>query len=1507
MAKPPKTDMSARITDHKSGVPDRPTDISRGLRREESAYMHDMMGKPTAVKSPESTAKNAELSKLLRREEERLRKIEHNLQRPDLIEQNLREATTRTMNAESEFASSGNIKTDTRMKMTDDPRYAEPLPSAKQKSVPVSPLKQASPSKAAAARQPLTGGGLYTAMNDNVKTDMVAGITDHRSHLDELSKTMQDRVREEESNYARDVKGAPEKKDQEVPKQEALAGVSNVSTKTYAYITDNRSRMRELSGTTRERLREEEDSYLRDMHPHPGMKAELVKPSGTATPKAGAVGETTPQPQAGAMTGGGREIGGTAGGVGTRAGAGAGGSKGGGSAGSARVAPTTTRQKDDDHADSEEYEHEQNVCWLVPERIQRMFSPLKPQRPHRAAGASLPLEMEVDDESFDPYLNQGEAMQTGYQPEEEHVMYRTRSPVPGRRRMYETEQECKIMYQGSLDPSIVYQEMQGGGIVYGGKGSMYDDQQQGIVYQDAQCAAMYMEEPEQRVVYQDPRTVYQQQMVEAMPQVQMTQAIPQQQYAYVTGRPATCMYSPSQNLVTQKGYIKISVSEQDLSQNWTDRYAPGGPNRQPSGVVAGRPQPMTMQQAQGSDATGFRMYMNAQRQYQGQSPGGSMESEGGFFTRDESFGMKTAAVQTMPDLPISTTVQTEISHKETKSVHAKAETDEVATQQNFPKWTVSNSQTFPPYVPGAGMPFMGMGQMASPFMSTRMPVAPPMVHEPPPPPPASSRPCDECDRKKNCCEDVPFEDLQRNIEEDIANIVNENMNVKISNEDTKILVARPDSPYKLVYLIPQRPEIVKEAKSIQTANLPEDKWMQTDAKSRNLSRRSVADGEAAEASCQIEVSKINTKECRVNGKRVRTTKAYRISQSEDKDGMTEVIQDSSSSDRGRSRSKSRSKTMSRRAVSEGKYPQSITISVGRTSSTTERSRSRSCTLSPVRSVVTGPNRSPRQAGKRWKEISISSSYSSASSRTNGSIIGVSSNAGTASTHTSYYCDPSKRPLFRSCSMTNMPPSSTAQSPVRCLVAGGATGMVYEGNKEWRHDYRNKVGTSSSKVYVERAYPEPPDPKYRPECRSPLSTDPNVVLCTDTGAPRRTEVCTRTPEGFTRRITEVYTTRPSDKRTYSPVGGQPPRMSARPRSASSGRRSVTNYEGLQTARVAMGAVGQSSNYQAEQIAKQIAHQLAPQLSAMKQMEPQRYVQEQETIRQPSRSPSASQRTTLQPLPQRAFQNSSRPVYMAESPEDDVYRGGYYTYKATHSQERLLNEQSHKIAKDCKVRYNREAAPSVSQGLLQQSSRQQPARYASHGNNRRMMVQSSMSQTLHPTYQHASLRTNYTPYSKPSTILQPGQAPPRYILPIQLQVTGGSSRGPVSMATFRATVPVPAHAEVMAPSKAINGIAMNQQQQLQQQDAGSTTQMRSIHPDVSPSRAHSPQRCPVDKRKAFYKRAYGLRIPAQEKQVLMYALVSLVALISVILVINTIGKRHAAPVVFAPKPGSELRLP
>ncbi|EEC15356.1 hypothetical protein IscW_ISCW011680, partial [Ixodes scapularis] len=311
--------------------------------------------------------------------------------------------------------------TDTRMKMTDDPRYAESLPSAKQKSAPVSPLKQASPSKAAAARQPLTGGGLYTAMNDNVKTDMVAGITDHRSHLDELSKTMQDRVREEESNYARDVKGAPEKKDQEVPKQEALAGVSNVSTKTYAYITDNRSRMRELSGTTRERLREEEDSYLRDMHPHPGMKAELVKPS-----------------------------------------------------------------------------------------------------------------------------------------------------------------------------------------------------------------------------------------------------------------------------------------------------------------------------------------------------------------------------------------------------------------------------------------------------------------------------------------------------------------------------------------------------------------------------------------------------------------------------------DSSSSDRGRSRSKSRSKTMSRRAVSEGKYPQSITISVGRTSSTTERSRSRSCTLSPVRSVVTGPNRSPRQAGKRWKEISISSSYSSASSRTNGSIIGVSSNAGTASTHTSYYCDPSKRPLFRSCSMTNMPPSSTAQSPVRCL-------------------------------------------------------------------------------------------------------------------------------------------------------------------------------------------------------------------------------------------------------------------------------------------------------------------------------------------------------------------------------------------------------------------------------------------------------------------------------------------
>ncbi|CAN7985452.1 unnamed protein product [Ixodes hexagonus] len=1294
-------------------------------------------------------------------------------------------------------------------------------------------------------------------MNDNLKTDVMAGITDHRSHLEDLSKTMQERVREEERSYQRDVKNIPDHKEPEIRKQETMAGATNATTKTFAYITDNRSKMRELSGTTRERLREEENSYLRDMHPHPGAKPEAGK-----SPQVAAAEGPSPRPQVGDL-GGGPEVGaargsggrspgggaagggwggagggaggggweGGAGGGGWEGGAGGGGWEGGAGAGAGggkegggyrlkRIAPTTIHLDDDDYTDSEEREHERNVCWFVPERVQKMFGQTRRQRPYRPPM----LEMEVEDESFDPYLYKGQATQAVYLPEEGRVVYSRSSPAYSRQKMREAEREPEVyLYQNDMDQRIVYQDVEDSGMVFETSEDMlYEDEQQGIVYQNQQGAPMYINEPQQPVLYQDPRMMYQQQMVQAMPQRQVTHTIPQQEYGYTTGLPVASMYRPPENFVMHREYVEISVSDNDGYQNWQDRCAIRGPERQHSGAFAGRKQPVVMQQTQTYNQPG--MHTNMQRQYQGQAPDASARPDTAS-PAQEKIETTTAAVQTTPNLPISTTVQTEEPVKDTKSIHVKIETDAVATQRSYPMATSSDTQTFPPYVPMANVPFMGMGQVGNPFMMGQMGVgmpmntpmfaAPPPPPPPPPQPPSSSMPCNECDQERSCCKDVPLEDLQRNIEEDIANIIHENTDVKISDEDTKILISRTDSPYKLVYLIPQRTQLVKEEKSMQTAKQPENKGIQTEEKGQKSSQKSVADDDASEAGRQVIVSKIKTKEHQVNGKRVRTTKAYRVTQSEDEESGTEIIQDSHSSDRDRSRSKRKSRTRPSRAASEGKYPRSLTISVGRTSSTTERSRSLSPVQRPVRSPSMSPSRSPRQGGKRWKEISSSTSYSSAESRTNVSIIGVSSNPGSASTDTRCCLDPSAGSPSRACSATYTHSRNTAQASVRCALAPATGEQICRGNQEWCDDYRSPQGTRSARVYTERAY--------------------------DTVPPRCNEVCARTPSGFSRHTysarpsdRDTYSARPPDRETYSPNGEQPLRVSARPRSASSGRRSTANYE-CQSAVVPQTDV----HVQAEQIAKQIARQIAPQLSAIKQREPQRYVQEQQPMDQPVRNQSAT------PTQKR----SSRPVQMAGVTEDDEYQGGGYTYKAQHSQERLLTQQSSRAVRECKAQYNQDDAPSASQAVSTQFSKQQPGRHTSYGINKRTMVPCSKSQTLRPTYQQESPRTSYTPYSKASTNRQPSQAPPRYILPIQLQVTGRPSHGPITETTYQATVPIPAHAEVMPLGKAVNVTAVKQPHTHQGKAA---MVVRRIEPIASSPGVQTPQQCPVSKKRAFYQR-------------------------------------------------------
>ncbi|KAL1428474.1 hypothetical protein MTO96_002849 [Rhipicephalus appendiculatus] len=415
------------------------------------------------------------------------------------------------------------------------------------------------------------------------------------------------------------------------------------------------------------------------------------------------------------------------------------------------------------------------------------------------------------------------------------------------------------------------------------------------------------------------------QMGQPMMQPPMMQTMPAQQYGY-TQQTADQneMYDPSQSVVIdQKDQVEVSSSDSDVNVKWTKQYTVGlsseadDANQRAPTVRIDQRVKVTTQKDQSS----------------------STESE-------DSSGKISTAVQTTCQDPISTPSQTDRPAKDSKGIEAKADTDDVATQRNRSPERAADTQTFgtSPFVPGAGMPFMFPPGMMNPYMMGGMgmpqqpiPPPPPSLPDPPPPPVIQ---CEECAQAKSCCDDVPFEELQKNIEDDIANIVNENLDVKISDEDTKILVARPDSPYKLVYLIPQRAQVVKEEKSSQTAKQPTDKSIQTDGNKTVRGALSFdTDGGEGE---RVIMASYNTQERQINGKRVRTTKAFRVTQSDDeKVSVTEVQESSSSSEEGRSRSKrrSRSKKRAKRARSDGAYPRSLTISIGRTSSTTSRSRS----------------------------------------------------------------------------------------------------------------------------------------------------------------------------------------------------------------------------------------------------------------------------------------------------------------------------------------------------------------------------------------------------------------------------------------------------------------------------------------------------------------------------------------------------------------------------------------
>lgn len=1316
-----KTDMAAGITDNKSGVPGRPSKVSANLRAEEAAYQRDILGKDVPVAPKVDQDAKHDMTNLLQREEARLARIGQHLDKPDELEQKLGEQTTARLNPDSEFASSGgNVKTDMNMRMSGQEKAPPPASAGK-----ASP--KAAPAKAAQAAKPTAGTTGTTGQS--AKTDMGAVITDRRSHMDELSKTLQSRLKREEDSYARE---------------------------------------------------------------HPAEKRSAAgagKPSvagGADQPRASLGGERVLSP----------------------------------SAAPAKKGLRATIYTHEEETSSSE-EQPRNACWFMPERVQRMFDTgmericgPRPKRPYRPPM----LEMEVEEDDYDPYANFA-ATANEHRPAKGRA---TRSRM-GRRPVYPEDDDFEVMFQnevfigGDGGPQGMYDDGAGAGY---DEGSTYDEQaddaymdgmmyrgNQGIMYGPAMMQPMMQPMMGQPLMQPMMQPMMAQPMMGQPMMGQMGQALmgqpmmaqPMMQampYGFAQQQVAGTMdqYDPTQSLNNQQDHIEVTASGSDTNVVWTNKYEVPidmGPQRTGSNIRIEQHVRVKTRKEQSS----------------------STES-------DEVSGMKTAAVQTKRSGPVSTTAQTDTPLSDSKGVSARADTDDAATQRNRQPERGVDTQTYgtSPYVMGAGMPFMN--PFMNPFMMSAMGMAPPPVPQQQlapqtgSPPPPSSPPCEECAQLKSCCDEVPFEEIKRNIQEDIVNIKRENINVKISEEDAKIIVARPDSPYKLVYLIPQRAEVVKEEKSSQTGQ--EDKNKQDPG-----SKKPKEKGEGGEGGEQVIMASIKTKECQVNGKRVRTTKAVRITQSDDEKSAAEANEEeeSSSSDNARSRSKrrSRSKKRAKRSRSDGAYPRSLTISLGRTSSTTDRSRhlSRSPSAAPPPSDASTHPRSP----KRWQVVSHRESSISTS---NGSFAAASSNVEIASVNARASRAQNKHVLRE-----NEPPKmkGSGYRPFPSSV----TNIVRD-----RYE-RPEVKPKVNRVFVERVYPERP------------------------GGPRMSPRREVEGEAHSPRSERGGRGSPPQRRDDRPAGGlvcKPPKsVSSVFQAAAEGR-----YHGA----------GRSMSYlDAERIAKQIAQQIAPQIIAARQKEPM-----SQRSGQASALQGMIQAAQQKPQPQ---QHARHELHEPTPRYESLYpNSSRYAAKSQLSLERISSAQGRTT--DFKISRFDQAGAAHS---LSQSS---PQRY--HASDYpRPLSQAKRSATMSSVNRDRGRPGPQQPPRAGYATASGHGSPPRFILPVQVQLTGKASGAGVSSSAYAPGARIPVHGDLYPET--------TRSKMMHQQEQQSSLQLgrNGIEPDLSsPPHMSGPVTCHADKKRAFYKRAYRLRIPSHEKQVLTYALVALVALISIILVINTLGKRR-----------------
>ncbi|KAH7956960.1 hypothetical protein HPB52_013925 [Rhipicephalus sanguineus] len=155
--------------------------------------------------------------------------------------------------------------------------------------------------------------------------------------------------------------------------------------------------------------------------------------------------------------------------------------------GGEKVMLATIYTKEEELSTTSEEQPPRMSGWL-PESFQRVidsgmekiYGP-RPRRPYRPPM----LEMEVEEDDYDPYFERHEAVQVLCKPEEGRVMYPNEKRRRTRRSVYPAEEDFEVMFQdelvmgGGRRPMMYDDEGDPG---YADEGDMYDEETEDVLY-----------------------------------------------------------------------------------------------------------------------------------------------------------------------------------------------------------------------------------------------------------------------------------------------------------------------------------------------------------------------------------------------------------------------------------------------------------------------------------------------------------------------------------------------------------------------------------------------------------------------------------------------------------------------------------------------------------------------------------------------------------------------------------------------------------------------------------------------------------------------------------------------------------------------------------------------------------------------------------------------------------------------------------------------------------------